>query len=293
MTEPLAPHLRNTLAGGEPCILVCVAATRGSTPREAGATMLVTVGGSAGTIGGGRLELDAIAAARTMIGSGEIERRLDIPLGPATGQCCGGHVVLRLARATAEIADDLEAREAAARAADPALYLFGAGHVGRALAYALAPLPFRIRWIDQRAEEFPAVIPARAEVIVTDHPLDRVADASPGSGFLVMTHSHALDFDLVEAILQRGDAFYVGLIGSATKRLRFERRYRARGGDPADLDHLTCPIGAGLRDEKRPELIAAMTAAELLLATQTRITRSALQAERVPLPRSAAGCVYL
>jgi len=269
----LSAILSAWLAEGRPAVLVTVAEARGSTPREAGAAMLVSRDAAAGTVGGGRLELEAIGAARALLDRGGPAAALDLPLGPAIGQCCGGHVVLRLALADGDTVNALAAAERAAAASFPAVLLFGAGHVGRALARALAPLPLRLAWIDGRAHEFPAALPDGVERVVTDSPLDRLAGAPAGAGCLILTHSHQLDFELAEAALRRGDLSYAGLIGSATKRARFERWYRARGGDPARLAFLACPIGAGIgatTADKRPEVIAALAAAELMVALTRR-----------------------
>ena len=157
--ERLAHHLGELIAAGVPVVLVTVAEAKGSTPREAGAAMLVTAERSFGTIGGGRLEWEGIAHARSLLASGGRESRVELPLGPAVGQCCGGHVRLHLRRAGRAEQIELAAAEAAAEAALPLVLLFGAGHVGRALAAALAPLPLRLRWIDGRADEFPADCP--------------------------------------------------------------------------------------------------------------------------------------
>lgn len=263
---PLSATLSHWLSRDEPAVLVTVAEARGSTPREEGAGMLVGREACAGTVGGGRLEWTAIATARRMLEDGRAAETLDLALGPATGQCCGGHVVLRLERADAGTVAALEDLERRARAARPTLLLFGAGHVGRAMATAFAPLPLRLVWIDGRAQEFPETIPAGVERILTDSPLDPLAAAPAGSGYLVLTHSHALDFEIAEAALRRGDAAYVGMIGSATKRAKFERWFRARGREVDALAGLTCPIGAALTGDKRPEVIAALVAAELLVA---------------------------
>ncbi|PWC46916.1 xanthine dehydrogenase accessory protein XdhC [Azospirillum sp. TSA6c] len=262
----LSTILSDWLSKGAPAILVTVAEARGSTPREEGAGMLVGREACAGTVGGGRLEWTAIAAARRMLEDGSAAETLDLPLGPATGQCCGGHVVLRLERADAGTVAALEELERRMLAARPTLLLFGAGHVGRAMATAFAPLPLRLLWIDGRAQEFPETIPAGVERILTDSPLDPLANAPSGSGYLVLTHSHALDFEIAEVALRRGDAAYVGMIGSATKRAKFERWFRARGREVDALAGLTCPIGAALIGDKRPEVIAALAAAELLVA---------------------------
>jgi len=262
----LSATLSRWLSRDEPAVLVTVAEARGSTPREEGAGMLVGREACAGTVGGGRLEWTAIATARRMLEDGCAAETLDLPLGPATGQCCGGHVVLRLERADSGTVAALEERERRVRAARPTLLLFGAGHVGRAMATAFAPLPLRLLWIDGRAQEFPETIPAGVERILTDSPLDPLATAPAGAGYLVLTHSHALDFDIAEAALRRGDAAYVGMIGSATKRAKFERWFRARGREMDALAGLTCPIGAALTGDKRPEVIAALVAAELMVA---------------------------
>jgi xanthine dehydrogenase accessory protein XdhC len=263
----LSTALSDWLSQGAPAVLVTVAEARGSTPREEGAGMLVGREACAGTVGGGRLEWTAIAAARRMLEDGSTAAEmLDLALGPATGQCCGGHVVLRLERADGGTVAALQERERRAREARPTLLLFGAGHVGRAMATAFAPLPLRLQWIDGRAQEFPETIPAGVERILTDSPLDPLAGAPAGAGYLVLTHSHALDFEIAEAALRRGDAAYVGMIGSATKRAKFERWFRARGRDVHALEGLTCPIGAALTGDKRPEVIAALVAAELLVA---------------------------
>ncbi len=262
----LTPRLRDLLARGEPTALIRVAVARGSTPREAGVAMLVTAETTVGTIGGGRLEWEATARARDLLRDGAASARVEVPLGPAVGQCCGGHVTLQLHRAgPAELAE-LEAVEASEREALPLVLLFGAGHVGRALARALSPLPLRLRWIDARAHEFPDPPVEGVEAVVTDRPLPEIEAASVGSAVLVLTHSHTLDFILTEAALRRRDLAYVGLIGSRTKRRRFERGLRELGLAESDLARLVCPIGGERLRDKRPAVIAALVAAELLHA---------------------------
>jgi xanthine/CO dehydrogenase XdhC/CoxF family maturation factor len=129
-------------------------------------------------------------------------------------------------------------------------------------------------WIDSRADEFPPTLPDGVRALVTADPVSRLVTAPAGTGVLVLTHSHPLDFALAEVALGRGDLAYAGMIGSTTKRSRFERWYLARGGNAASLKRLTCPIGAGLRRDKRPAVIAAMVAAELLMALDAGAARS-------------------
>ena len=260
----LSDMLRSLLGWGDPAVEVEVVAARGSTPREAGARMLVTGSATFGTVGGGRLEWEAIARARALLQSGEAGARLEIPLGPAVGQCCGGHVVLALRRADDAVLADLTAAEAAADAMKPVVLLFGAGHVGQALATALSPLPLRVHWIDSREGVLNGEIPPGIEPVRAGRPLDEVAAAPAGAAYLVLTHSHALDFEICAAVLERGDFAYLGLIGSATKRAKFERGFRELGISRERIGRLICPIGGGKVRDKRPPVIAALVAAELI-----------------------------
>lgn len=261
MSPPLAPVLRSWLEEGLPAIAVSIAEAHGSTPREAGAALYVAADRLCGTIGGGRLELDAIERARRMLAEGVVSASWEVPLGPEIGQCCGGRVRLDACRLDREQVLLAQARDSER---GPLVLLFGAGHVGRSLARALATLPFRVRWIDERAEEFSRDLGEAVEIAVTNRWEAEIAAAPAGSACVVMTHTHALDSLVTAAALERGDFAYVGLIGSLTKRRRFERAYRELGMVADSLARLTCPIGdRGIRD-KRPEVIAALTAAELI-----------------------------
>jgi xanthine dehydrogenase accessory factor len=146
------------------------------------------------------------------------------------------------------------------------LVLFGAGHVGLAIVRALAHLPCNITWVDEREDMFPAALPANVSVEATDTPEALVSAAPPGASYLVMTHSHALDQRLTEAIMARADVGWFGLIGSKTKRRQFEHRLRERGVDSARIDAMVCPIGLPGIANKAPAVIAASVAAQLLLA---------------------------
>lgn len=257
----LADFLTRHLASG--VILAMIARAEGSTPREAGAEMAICASAAAGTIGGGQLEFHCIDIARAMLAAGERERTLDIPLGPQMGQCCGGRVAVSLRRATAADLAMLAAREKAEAATRPAVLIFGAGHTGRALAHALSPLPFATTLIDDR-DGVMAGLPAAITCVRRADPVEAVDNARPASAYVIMTHSHALDYRLAETALARGDAAYVGMIGSATKRTRFESSFLRAGGRREALACLTCPIGGPDVGDKRPEVIAALTAAELV-----------------------------
>jgi xanthine dehydrogenase accessory factor len=229
-------------------IRVRVISALGSTPRDVGAEMFVGPDKVEGTIGGGQLEYMAIDRARAMLASDEAEARMDIPLGPEIGQCCGGRVVLQLDRHGPTPEDH------------PDVLVFGAGHVGRALAQALEPLPVNAVLIDGRPEELALAAPGIVTTL-TPLPEAEIRAARPGTAVVILTHDHALDFLLAAEALARADLSYVGMIGSATKRAQFTRFARERGLDPAPL---VCPIGGGFSPDKRPAVIAAFTAAELI-----------------------------
>ena len=148
-------------------------------------------------------------------------------------------------------------------AADLNIAVFGAGHVGSATVATLSSLDCNIRWIDSRRNIFRQV-PRNVHTVEAESPALEVAAMPAGSFYLVMTHSHALDFDVCDRILRRGDARYCGLIGSRTKRRRFEKRWRSQGLAEAAIDALVCPIGVRGISGKKPAEIAVAVAAEIL-----------------------------
>lgn len=149
--------------------------------------------------------------------------------------------------------------------------VFGNGHVGRALVAVLAAAGADVRWVDERENDFPAVVPPNVEVVASDDPVGEIAHAPRSAHIVVTTHNHALDYALVDAALDRDDWAYLGLIGSRSKRAQFEKRLATRGHTPADLARITCPIGAkaGLTG-KAPGTIAVAVAAELLALREAR-----------------------
>jgi xanthine dehydrogenase accessory factor len=343
--------LRATLAANRHAVLVTVAATRGSAPREAGARMLVTERGAQGTIGGGHLEFEALRLAREALQGGSAGAWLvRFPLAARLGQCCGGVATLlfqsfdaaaqhwlealerRVDAGKASVLATAIARDArepvlvapgAAPQALPAAVLaaanellerpdapprvveqatgawfvervvandfrvlvFGNGHVGRALIQVLGALPCAVTWVDAREEQFPAAVPQNVAIVTTDVAEAEARTAAPGSMFLVMTHSHALDFDLVAAILERDDCRYVGMIGSQAKRAQLERRLAERGFGQAAIARVTCPIGIAGIEGREPGAIAVAVAAELLQARARAAPESAHEAARRPRAR--------
>jgi len=312
-------------------VRVSVVRADGSTPREAGAAMLVTRAGTTGTIGGGTLELEAIALARAMLQAEAVvqpwRREVrDFALGPSLGQCCGGATrllletwsareaetladvhepalllrpvtagiapvvlstrkeeapgvplpVLRVARAMLSGARPRQSemikpgKGLAAWVVEPfarpraALYIYGAGHVGRAIVHVLQGLPLAVHWVDTDRTRFPDGVAEDIRMIPAADPANVAATTPAGALHLVLTFSHALDLAIVHALLKRNDAAFVGLIGSETKGARFRKRLREAGIADAALARLTCPIGIGGLTGKEPAVIAVSVAAQLI-----------------------------
>ncbi len=289
-----AAHTHGTVAR------VVVAHHDGSSPRETGAAMLVWAGGQSGTIGGGALEWEAVQTARALLAKGapRLERH---PLGPKLGQCCGGAVTLLTEVYTPATlpaaADGLIVRptdaspmplavrrllgRARARGEMPSpqllqgwmveplarptrhLWIWGAGHVGRALVQVIAPLPeLAITWIDVAPDRFPAAAPPNVRLLPTPAPEAAVPLADLEADHLILTFSHALDLELCHRLLIRGFAT-CGLIGSATKWARFRSRLAALGHRAEDIDRIICPIGDPTLG-KHPQAIAIGVAARFL-----------------------------
>ena len=284
MLPPIALFFRRVLdlvEEGHAVVIAGVTETKGSAPREEGAMMAVLADGSYfGTIGGGALEWEAQKLARTMHTAYAAHGHADAmqmrrALGPDLGQCCGGHVVIDLVVAARSDVPWLASRIRSAMSSDTRLpvALFGAGHVGRAVALALAPLPFHIVWVDSRSDAFPAKVPANCDAFTITDAAAVIGQTPPGALVLVMTHDHALDLAITAAALGRDDLPFVGLIGSATKRARFARQLRDLGLPEARLAALHCPVGLSGITGKEPAVIAAGVAAQLLMERSLRLPR--------------------
>lgn len=288
-------HIAKALETHGTCAMVSVVSVEGSAPREVGARIVVTPLGFHGTIGGGTLEWQAIAKAQAQLGKPSQHKLSSHSLGPDLGQCCGGRVKLMteafakndLAEAKGFAAQEEKGVFAVSgRIMEPdfveqfgdsnrKLYLFGAGHVGRALVLALAPLSFDVIWIDPREGAFPSVVPSNVVTIHSENPAAEIANAPSGSFALVMTHSHPLDLQIIDAVLRGPNFAYAGLIGSATKRARFSKRLREAGVMENRIHELVCPIGISSIKSKHPAAIAAATAAQLLSRDEVLRTAAA------------------
>lgn len=247
-----------------PCSIIRIelVRVRGSSPRNKGTEMFVSEHALFGTIGGGQLEYLAIEHAREMLRDGALNRDMDVPLGPEIGQCCGGRVELSLSRMRGSDMSSAIQRMNDQDDALPHVYIMGGGHVGRALANQFQHLPVRCVLIDTRPEEI-ALCEADVETRISAIPEIDIMNAPSGSAFIVLTHDHGLDFLLTSASLERGDARYVGMIGSATKRVKFRNWVRTHD-DQHSIKQLNCPIGASGSRDKRPSIIAAFVVAEVM-----------------------------
>ena len=249
----------------ERAILITVESTQGSVPRDAGTWMVVFADNTLATIGGGKLELDAIAHARSLLAGASLASKCRYALGPSLGQCCGGVVCLQFEAISSA---DIPALQQRLCADHVPVALFGAGHVGLALVTILGTLPMNVCWIDSRDQIFPDQVPDTVHCEHSDPVHAAVASLQPRSRVLIMSFSHAEDLDIVAACLkrqrERADLPYVGLIGSKTKWASFRQKLVARGYSEQELAHITCPIGiVGIAD-KRPEAIAVAVAAQIL-----------------------------
>lgn len=290
--------LKAAVAQHDRVVRVVIADLKGSSPREVGAAMLVWETGQSGTIGGGALEFAAAQAARRQTGRTHLSCHA---LGPELGQCCGGAVSLLSevydAEAVAALEGAVIARPVSGAAQMPLavrrlldaarargvrpepqlidgwmvepvlrpardLWVWGAGHVGRAMIDVMSPLPdLALTWVDCAAARFPGDVPEGVTVLPAVNPADLVRHAPAQAAHLIVTYSHALDLELCHRLLSHGFGF-AGLIGSATKWARFRSRLRALGHAPEAVARITCPIGDPTLG-KHPQQIAIGVAAQL------------------------------
>ncbi len=254
--------LNRCVAQDVPYVMVSVIAVKGSAPRDVGARMIVTYNSCDDTIGGGKLEHEAIVAARTILSQKKTQTEITTDvrlLGPDLEQCCGGQVTLQYEYQPGSLFR---------------LYLFGAGHVGQAVAKIASELPCHLTVVDSR-QSWLDQLSDSAGITVTklddeNRAFSFVEQCMDNAYFLVMTHSHELDFDLLESILTRGDSQYCGLIASQSKANRFKSRLRKKGFSATELDLLTSPIGENVARSDHPMEIAVAVCAELLLQRQAK-----------------------
>lgn len=300
--------MQTSLAADECGVLVTVAGVKGSAPREVGAKMLVTKGTFVGTIGGGELEYQCQNIAREIIKRcATLEARLQtFPLGSNCGQCCGGVVDVLFEPFSAtrsawqiDMANAIEQQRSGylvtrlrgepgkkqfqadsprpgkhvlvelVAATAPTIAIFGAGHVGTALAHVLAQSNRQVLLIDNRPERLAQSPGANIRLTYQKDPAAYVKTLPPNTACVVMTHNHALDFDICAHLLRRKDIIFCGLIGSYSKRARFIRLFKQADLNEEEIGRLTCPIGDSRIKSKLPGDIAIAAAAQLLAITES------------------------
>ena len=242
-------------------VLITVLGVRGSAPRDTGTKMVVTRDRVFSTIGGGNLEYIAIDQARSMLDDARSAQHLEhYPLGPKLGQCCGGTTTVLFECFWSARAN---------------VMLFGAGHVGTALSKILLDLPVNLSWVDNRSEQFSDTSSdlssnTKLDVIVSQQPESEVENMPAQSYYYIMTHDHDLDFELCKTALKRGDARFIGLIGSSTKQLRFRKRLLAEGFSDTQVNSIHCPVGSQAIPGKRPMEVAVSVAAQFIADYQSK-----------------------
>ncbi|MAZ89934.1 MAG: xanthine dehydrogenase accessory protein XdhC [Cellvibrionaceae bacterium] len=255
-----------------PYVLLTVLGANGSTPRENGTKMVVSCDNDNdiqcfGTIGGGHLEYQAIAKAAQLLASKKPQQHIEhYPLGAKLGQCCGGSTSVLF---EAFIPSAIN------------IVLFGAGHVGQALIRILSDLPCHVDWIDSRENFLTQELPDNVAAITSDSPEAEVKTMSPDSYFIVMTHNHALDYEICRAVLALDNPHYIGLIGSQTKWQRFQMRFEKRLLSADQYQKIHCPIGLEQVSGKLPMEVAVSIAGEIISdyqqSAETRKTRRGIQ----------------
>jgi xanthine dehydrogenase accessory factor len=252
---------------GKSYVLVTLLATAGSTPRNGGTKMLVCDDSAFDTIGGGHLEFEVIKQARTLLQEKTTAQKVEhYPLSSKLGQCCGGATNVLFETFTQHTQH---------------IAIYGAGHVSKALVPILAQLPLQISWIDNRQDMLDEITqhtqPNNVKLLASEHPADTIATLPNGSWAMIMTHSHQLDFDIVEAALRREDMTFVGMIGSDTKARRFRTRLSHREFEPQNIQRLISPVGLLDIPGKRPIEVAVSMAAQLIQLLEPEKTSQAQQ----------------
>ena len=265
--------IEKRLEAEQKCVLITITAVKGSAPRETGAAMVIYSNGSqTGTIGGGALEWQATRQAQDLLAKNDsyLWQEKELILGPDLEQCCGG--VVRLSFELFTIAEKKQVMAKAQRFEQMEkpqnLIIFGAGHIGKALIQALSPHGFDVLWVDSRDKIFPSHMPENVRTCHTDEPVEALSGQAPETFVLIMTHSHDVDFQIACKALQTPEIGFAGLIGSATKKARFVRRFAEQGLSLDQIARLTCPVGIAGITSKTPQAIAASVTAQLLIETE-------------------------
>lgn len=258
--------LHESVKSGKACVLVTINDVQGSAPRAVGSRMLVSVESVADTIGGGALEQQAIDHSRALLKNASPDQIIEsntIVLGVELSQCCGGKVTLSYEYHPACTFN---------------IVIFGAGHVAQSIATIVQQLPCRALFLDSRDEWLKKIPVGQSTYGVVStatlgkNPFLAVEQCPDNAFFLVMTHSHELDFELVEAILSRGDSKYCGLIASRSKAARFRSRLTRKSFTEDEVLKLTAPIGEAESLGKLPMEVAIAAVSEMVKINATNLT---------------------
>ena len=247
-----------------PLIKAKLVSTEGSVPRNKGTFMLISSKIIFGSIGGGQLEFNIINKSREILKQKKIfkEEIVNIPLGPSIGQCCGGYVQVKISKHNNGKESLL--KEEFLKSKKDNLFIFGAGHVGKELSEKIIDLEFNINLIDSRNE----YLQLQKNKIITNIYLKKpwllIKKLPKNSYFIVLTHSHDFDFKIINELLKFNNFNFIGLIGSKTKRRRFENRLLKLGHKQSLIDLIECPIGLNTITSKKPGEIAISIIARLL-----------------------------
>lgn len=246
---------------GKAWVIATVIGTQGSAPRESSSKMIITESHSFDTIGGGQLEYAVCQKARDMLsgeGAGSTHQLENFPLAAKTNQCCGGAVSVLLEYFP-----------------EPAtkITIFGMGHVASTLVNVLGQMQAKVSWIDSRtnlADQRSAdKLAANVTLYLYESMLDHIEHMTVNEITLIMTHDHALDYQLTEALLDRKDCRFIGLIGSKTKALRFRKRLASASFSKEEIDSVHSPVGLSEVAGKKPFEIAISISAQIIQLTQT------------------------
>ncbi len=239
---------------GKSYVLVTLLASAGSTPRSQGTKMVITEDQIFDTIGGGHLEYDVISKAKKILLKNQSHQSIEhYPLSSKLGQCCGGatNVLFELINEQTQ-----------------SLWIFGAGHVARALVPIVAQLPYHIRWIDNRKDMIDSIncdyFQNKVTPVHNEYPADEFANKPTDTNIIVMTHSHELDFEIIKKALSFDDLPFLGMIGSDTKARRFRSRLSHQGFSEEQINRLTSPIGIAEVPGKKPIEVAVSIAGQLI-----------------------------
>ncbi len=231
-------------------VIATVLGVAGSSPRDQGSKMVITMDQEVDTLGGGHLEFKVMEHARELIKKGEAGNQIKhYPLGASLGQCCGGSVTVLL---ESFVMQGLN------------ITVFGAGHVAKALMNILGAMPGQIRWVDNRIDMFPQDVPGNVQIMYLESPVEIIETLPANSQILILTHNHQLDFELAQAALMRDDLSFVGCIGSDTKAQRFQMRLKHRGMADEMIENFICPVGNQDVPGKLPIEVAVSMAAQLI-----------------------------